>query len=44
MITPVFRLEQNDDEVLVHITAPHLDLNAVDFSIDGADFKFVAHP
>ena len=44
MITPAFRLEQTDDEVVVHITAPHLDLNAVDFGIDGTQFKFVAHP
>jgi hypothetical protein len=44
MITPVFRVEQDVEFVRVLITAPHLNLAAVDFAIDGSQFKFVSHP
>eukprot|EP00038_Savillea_parva_P024242 m.43455 g.43455 ORF g.43455 m.43455 type:complete len:875 (+) comp6409_c0_seq1:110-2734(+) len=44
MITPVFTVEQDALFVRVLITAPHLNLAAVDFAVDGHEFKFVSHP
>lgn len=44
MITPAFTVEQDAEFVRVLITAPLLNLAAVDFAVDGAMFKFVSHP
>eukprot|EP00729_Bicosta_minor_P018222 gene18222-34737_t len=43
-ITPIFRVDQTEGEVIVAIEAPHVRSPEVDFYVQGDDFKFSVHP
>jgi protein SHQ1 len=44
MITPKFRLDQNDDFLFIFIRAPYAKLNALDIFVDRNDFRFYCKP
>lgn len=44
MITPKFKLEQDDNYLYVQINAPYAKINDTDISIDDNDFRFYSKP
>lgn len=44
MITPVFRLSQDDRHVDLYITAPHAKLSNSELIVEGTEVKFFASP
>lgn len=44
MLTPTFRLSQDDEFVYVHIQAPHARVADSEVDFQATDFKFYAHP
>lgn len=44
MITPSFKLDQNDEFLLINIKAPFAKLNDLDVFIDETDFRFYCKP
>eukprot|EP00730_Choanoeca_flexa_P017763 TRINITY_DN8587_c0_g1_i1.p1 TRINITY_DN8587_c0_g1~~TRINITY_DN8587_c0_g1_i1.p1 ORF type:complete len:540 (+),score=128.64 TRINITY_DN8587_c0_g1_i1:95-1714(+) len=44
MLTPEFRLDQDDDFIHVHIKAPYVKASSVDWYIDAQQFKFYVKP
>ncbi|KAJ3080572.1 Hsp90 cochaperone shq1, partial [Quaeritorhiza haematococci] len=44
MLTPSFSLKQDDDFITVHIRAPFLKTQQVEFYVEGSEFKFYAKP
>lgn len=44
MLTPTFKLSQDDQFVYVAIDAPHARVADSEVDFHGTDFKFYAHP
>ena len=44
MITPVFRIHQDDETLTFVISAAHARLTDAEVLIDGSEFKFFASP
>ncbi|CAF0856442.1 unnamed protein product [Brachionus calyciflorus] len=44
MITPTFKLDQNDEYLFVNIRAPYANLNEVDLFVENNDLRFYCKP
>ena len=44
MITPVFRLDQDEDFVYIIAIVKYVKISAAEFDIDGQNFRFFLHP
>jgi len=44
MLTPVFKLDQNDEFLFVNIKAPYTKINEADLFVESTDFRFYCKP
>lgn len=44
MLTPRFKIVQNDEEITVTIHAPYTNIKDTEVYVDGTDFRFYSTP
>ena len=42
--TPGFEIDQNDENVVIHINAPYIRMSSAEILLDGREFSFFCRP